>query len=165
MSIKYSINKIILNRDLIANKEIKRIISSLADKSILTAKGGFLIKSTVIGSVIHLAVIPYQIDGERTYHYNMIMPENAEYILTGFINSNLSLTLIIDNKKYKELNRVQKKEFLIQYVLLSKFLIENGFNKNFSLDVITLQVINNLTEKKNYMNNIFDLANLSVEAV
>jgi len=139
--------KIILNRQPVSDSEIKKIITSLSDPAVIQTKGGFLLKSYLDGTTLYLEILPYMINGERTYHYNMHLPESAEFGLSGFINSNKSITLlpIVSGDFAKEgFTEKQKKGFLNQIIQLCHYCIKWGFDDNFAVDFVTGQILTQL---------------------
>jgi hypothetical protein len=125
----------------------KTIITSLSDQAVLQARGGFLVKTGHLDGTQYLELLPYVLEGERTYHYTMHLPDVVQYGLSGFINTNRTLTLIpIVTESYLQegLSSEQKLQFREQYRLFSLVLVDHGFNSIFSLDTVTIQVLDQI---------------------
>lgn len=135
------LTKILLNKEEKSPRELKSIISALSDRDILIAKSGFLFNSSINGNGLCLGVLPYFIDGERTHHYDIELPESGKCILLGFINSNAALTLLFKPEKDTYDNGAflpgMADVFRDNYIRLARFLIENGFFADFELDLVT----------------------------
>ncbi len=150
-----------LNRDMLPVNELREILTAVADPKVLAVKGGFLIKLALQGQVLDLALLPYQIDGQRTYHYNMILPEECACILTGFINTNRSITMMIDQPHDKTsrqpLSVEQRKAYLQSFLDFADLFIRHGFDPGFELDLITNQILQKLSGRPDELATLGDL--------
>lgn len=134
------IRKIILNNKKKTARGLKPIISALSDQDTLVEKSGYLFNSSINGNCLCIGILPYFIDGERTHHYDIELPEDGKCMLRGFINSNAMLTILFIPEKdtYDGAFLSGMKElFCDNYVRLARFLIENGFPEDFELDLVT----------------------------
>ena len=133
------ITDIIVNGTSTSPREIKKIISAISDDNTLQKKGGYLFMVSISGDCCTLGIQPYQIGGERKYHYEMEMPKD-DFMLTGFVNTNRSLTLLfkLTPEKYKQgLSVEEKKSFREVFIRFARFLLEYKFPENFEIDVVT----------------------------
>jgi len=134
------ISRVILNKQKKKPGELKSIIAALSDRDMLVEKSGYLFNSSINGNCLCLGILPYFIDGERTYHYDIELPEIGKCILLGFINSNEALTLLFKPEKNTYTDSFlpgMAELFRDNYVRLARFLIENGFPADFQLDLVT----------------------------
>ena len=137
------IKKIIINGNPAKPCEVRKIISSISDKNILIEKGGYLFTVLISGDCCNLGILPYQIDGTRKYHFELDMPAD-ELILTGFINTNNSITLLfkLTPEKYKRgLSPKEKSAFKEAFYRFFCFLLEYGFPGNFEIDTVTQDLL------------------------
>ncbi|MCG8571463.1 MAG: hypothetical protein MJB14_15115, partial [Spirochaetes bacterium] len=133
--------KITLNGKSSSEKEMKKIIPVLSNPAILTEKGGYLFKAIIHSDHIFLGLVPYMINNQRMNHYDLVIPDDP-YRLTGFINSNCSLTIIMEvSAEYNKigLTELQKYHFARSYIEFCEFLIHFGFNPDFELNIVTEQ--------------------------
>ena len=157
-----NITNIIVNGTPTSPRKIKKNISAMSDEDILQEKGGYLFMVSISEDCCTLGIQPYQIDGERKYHYELEMPED-EFMLTGFINTNRSLTLLfkLTPEKYKQgLSVEEKKSFREVFIRFGRFLMEYDFPGNFEIDLVTksLLVSADIIEKEPL--TVKELANL-----
>ena len=95
------INRIFLNKKEKNARELKSIIAALSNHDILIEKSGFLFNSSINEDCLCIGILPYFINGERTHHYDIELPENGKCMLRGFINSNAMLAIIfVPEKKH-----------------------------------------------------------------
>ena len=135
------ITKVILNKEEKKFRELKSIISALSDRDMLVEKSGYLFNSSINDNCLCLGVLPYFINGERTHHYDIALPEKGKCMLLGFINSNAMLAILFQPEK----DTYDKGGFLPgmaelfrdNYIRLARFFIENGFSPDFELDLVT----------------------------
>ena len=135
------ISRIFLNKKEKSTVELKSIISALSDRDMLIEKSGYLFNSSIKGNCLCIGILPYFINGERTHHYDIELPENGKCMLRGFINSNAMLAIIFKPEKDTYANGDflpgMADIFRDNYVRLARFFIENGFSADFELDLVT----------------------------
>ena len=152
-----TMNRIYINNKKANLNTIKAMIEAISNKTILTEKGGFLLKVTVLADQIYIGIIPNFINGERTYHYDIEIGVENEFTLIGAINNQQIFTLLfkpinpILSGKAKELYYTAYKEF-------ADFLFTNGYKNIGELDWITQKI---LTESEVCSNNIKTLKELA----
>jgi len=147
------IKNIVLNDEEKSSKDIKAIISSLSDYKILILKSGFIFNASILENSLYMGILPYFIEGERTYHYDIHLPLEGKSLLYGFINSNKTLDLL-----FKPNSETYNGYFLPgiadifrdNYIRLARFLIKNGFGRHVAFDVGT----QNLFEETKLFANI-----------
>ena len=138
-----NITNIIINGAKSSPKETEKIILAMSNDNILQEKGGYLFIVSISGDCCTLGIQPYHINGERKYHYEIEMPED-EFMLTGFINSNRSLTLLfkVTPEKYKQgLSTEEKASFSEVFIRFARFLMEYSFPENFEIDLVTKSLL------------------------
>ncbi len=135
------ITKIFLNKEEKASRKLKSIMSAMSNRDILIEKSGYLFNSSINGNCLCIGILPYFINGERTHHYDIELPENGKCMLRGFINSNAMLAIIFKPEKDTYDNEGflpgMADIFCDNYVRLARFFIENGFPGEFELDLVT----------------------------
>ncbi|MCK4983827.1 MAG: hypothetical protein KAS17_12935 [Victivallaceae bacterium] len=134
------ITSILLNKEEKNPGELKSIMTAMSDRDILIQKSGFLFNSSINGNCLCIGILPYFINGERTHHYDIELPESGKCILLGFINSNALLTILFkpESDTYKDGFLPGMADiFRDNYVRLARFFIENGFSADFELDLVT----------------------------
>ncbi len=141
---EYAAYSFFLNGEKVPTEELCRAISSISDRTTIIEKGGFLFKASFFCDEIHFGILPYVVGGERMWHYNIIMKREDAYRITGFINSNYTITVIPDiagKNIAKNFSAEMKSEFSRRMRLLADILIRFGFDPNFKVDAITLGVL------------------------
>ena len=139
MKVKYTV---LLNNDQLPVHEVKKIFKSVQNKRILNAKGGFLFKSSITGSTLHLGILPVLIEGERTHHYDIKLDFQDEYNFTGFFNVDGSLGILFTPPGKKDVITDNFKKGLKEaYYITAEAFIEYGFSKKMELDWISRKMI------------------------
>ena len=160
------ITDIIINGKASNPSATKKIISAISDSNILQKKGGYLFMMSISGDCCNLGIQPYQIDGERKYHYEIEMPEDA-FMLTGFINSNRSLTLLfkLTPEKYKAgLSQEEKNAYREVFIKFARFLLEHGFPEDFEIDLVTNSLLTSAGIIDNGPQTVEELSALTLQA-
>ncbi len=123
---------------------LRALIASLCDPPTIREKGGFLFKVSLPEAAVHLGVLPYFIGTERCYHYHIILPGKDPFRLTGFINSNLSMTLLVDadNRSARErLTDEDRRAYVERFRRFAEFLVGQGFDPDFAIDQVTIHML------------------------
>jgi hypothetical protein len=157
-----NIQEIVTNGKRASEEELRTLVSALSDRNIITEKGGFIFKSRIDGEKFNFGVLPYVIEGERTHHYDIDIG-GSKFNLIGFINSNLSMTILIklDFEDCKKgLSEEDKKLFVRQYSALAEFLLKYGFPTNFKLDQISGDLLVEAGLAKNNVDRVADLSKI-----
>ncbi len=146
------ITNIIINGKATEARQLKKIMSAIGNDKILIEKGGYIFMVLINENCCNLGIQPYQINGERKFHYELNMPEDNR-LMTGFINTNHSVTLLI--KATAELcdnglSQDQKEYFYEAYVKFARFLMAYGFPSHFEIDMLT----GSLLKETGIMNNV-----------
>lgn len=140
------IKKVILNKKKTSAKGLKQVVYALSSKTILAEKGGFLFKVFIENDELHFGIVPYFINGHRTHHYEVQVVDN-KYTLSGFINSNESISLLIKltPEEFKNgLTQEDKMIFYETYQRFALFLVEHGYPENTELDKVSQLLLNEL---------------------
>ncbi len=156
------IKKINLNFKDISMKEFKKIVKSISNPKILTEKGGYLLQAIIENEILYLALQPSYINGQRTYHYDMVLPVESKISYSGGINidETFSFMLIIDREIFlKGIGETIKQKLRANYVKVAKLLIINGFPDSFALDWGTKNIIEELSLFSKEIITLADLAN------
>lgn len=115
-------------------------IKALNDERIITEKGGFLFKVLAAGDRLILGVTPYFIDSRRTYHYDTQLPGEDEFTLIGSVTPN-GIFEILFKPLSMELSPEDIRKYADTYVMLARFLLENGYSGPGRLDPVTVSMI------------------------
>lgn len=138
----YKIDTIILNESKISSKEFRKVVVAICDKTVLVEKGGFLFSALIRDNTLYMGILPYFIEGQRAYHYNIKLP-TEKHILIGFINSNATIDI------YFKLSSEEMKDgiteelldyFRKSYKTFCSILIEHGFSEDFPFGPSTISV-------------------------
>ncbi len=154
------IQNVILNEKKTDKNTLKQIIPALSNPTILNEKGGYIFKTLVLEDTLYLGLLPYLIDGKRTYHFNIKMPQE-EFVLIGFINSNGSIELLFKMKpeQYKAgLSLEEIKYYRKSYIKFARCLLEFKFNEEVKLDAVTRQALTEIKIFTEVPRNIKGLA-------
>lgn len=137
------ISRVLLNKAKKSPRELKSIIPALSNRDILIEKSGYLFNSSISGNCLCIGILPYFIEGQRTYHYDIELPEQGKCVLRGFINSNATVALLFepDSDTYDGAFLPGVADiFRDNYVRLARFLLENGFSEDFEFDFGTKSI-------------------------
>jgi hypothetical protein len=69
-------------------------LSGMVAPAVVTRAGGLLFKAGSEPGALQLLVRPWFVDGQRTYHYDMILPDAADPTLAGDLTSSGRLALL-----------------------------------------------------------------------
>jgi hypothetical protein len=130
---------VIFNGKAVSQDKLRTIVASLSDRNVLTEKGGFIFKSRLDDATLRLGVLPWFVDGARTYHYNIDIGE-SKFNLVGLINANYSITILFkpDREDHaKGLDDDDREMYLRQYAGLAGLLVSAGFPPDFPLDPLS----------------------------
>ncbi len=135
---------IILNGEKASAKELENVATSLCNREVIREKGGFLFKFSCVDSTACLGVLPFFIGTDRMHHYDIRLPLKDPHRLTGFINSDCTLTILFNVDK-KTLENGFSPEAVEQYTRryrdFAALLLTHGFDPFFPLDSLTLETL------------------------
>ncbi|MBI9105702.1 MAG: hypothetical protein JEZ04_03100 [Spirochaetales bacterium] len=134
------LKKLYLNGKKAGGKSSRELISALNNRKIRTEKGGYLFKAGSDHKNLYLAVIPCIIDGERTHHYDIVLPESIEYFLTGSITPEGVFTILFIPKQ-KPLSREMKRSYHSAYIDLALGLLCRGLDEPGELDGVSRMML------------------------
>ena len=152
---------VILNDSKKKPAELKKIISAMSTHNILIEKSGFIFNSSIIDNTLYIGILPYFIEGQRTRHYDIELPEQSKCLLYGFVNSNETLDLMFKPDKSTYLGEFlpdMAELFSNTYIRLARFLIENGFAEHFCFDFGTENIFGEIKLFNPIPETILDLA-------
>lgn len=152
-------NRIYINSKKANRNKIKALIEAISNKTILTEKGGFLLKVTVLADQIYIGIIPNYINGERTFHYDIEIGVENEFTLIGAVNHQQVFTLL-----FKPVNPIlpdkAKEQYYTAYKKFADFLFSNGYNNIGELDWITQKILTESNVSNNSIKTLKELATL-----
>ena len=154
------IDKIVLNELETSTDEFRSVVSALCNKTVLVEKGGFLFSALIKENTLYIGILPYFIEGERAYHYNINLPEE-KHILIGFINSNASIDIYFKLTKEEMENGIDEElltYFRQSYISFCKILIEHGFEEDLPFGPLTINVFKETALFPNIPKNIKQVA-------
>ena len=137
------ITEIVINKKVAAPKKVRKMITAMGDHEVIAAKGGYIFNVSFQASTISLGILPYFINGQRTRHYDLEMPEDY-FKLFGFINSNSSIDLMfkVSRADYKAgLNDAIKQQFAANCIDFATFLVEYGFPQDCLVNQVTVALL------------------------
>ena len=138
------LTRILLNEKEKSAKDLKTVITTLSDHDMLIIKSGYLFNSSISDNCLCLGLLPYFIDGQRTYHYDIDLSVKGKCILFGFINPNETISLLFKPRKdtYNGTFLPGIADiFSDNYIRFARFLVENGFSGSFELDFSTKNLL------------------------
>lgn len=118
----------------------RSFIEALNDERIITENGGFLFKALTAGDRLVLGVTPYIIDGARTYHYDTQLPGEDEFTLIGSVTPSGTFEILFKPLS-KKLSPEDIRKYSCTYVMLARFLLENGYSGQGRLDTVTISLL------------------------
>jgi hypothetical protein len=119
---------------------IKSMIKGLNDKKVRTEKGGYLFKASSDETTLSLGILPEFNQGDRNYHYNIELPENPEYFLTGSLNPDGVFSILFIPKE-KELSSDSINAYRKIYKVLAENLLALGLNGPGELNMVTTMLV------------------------
>ena len=135
-------HKIHLNREILNQKEIKKIFKSIQNKKILKQKGGYLFNSSIRDSDFYIGIIPVLIEGERSHHYDIKLEYEDLYKLTGFFNVDGTIGMLFTpSDKNGIINSEFKKRLRNCYIKTAGLLVQYGFPEQTGFDWITQKIL------------------------
>ncbi|MEA2012344.1 MAG: hypothetical protein U9O87_04560 [Verrucomicrobiota bacterium] len=153
--------KIILNGEIKSSEETRSIISALSTREILIRNGGFIFNFSLKDTTLSFTVLPFFINRQRTHHYDIHLSEAGKCILYGFVNSNKTVTILFKSTSTSYVNGFlpgMAELFRKNYVILAIFMIKNGFQKTYPLDIVTKNLLEESKLFKNIPSTIQQLA-------
>ncbi|MDA3958316.1 hypothetical protein [Oceanispirochaeta sp.] len=127
---------IILNGQKASPSLIKTMMDGLNNKKIRTEKGGYLFKLAVDEKNLYFSILPEFNQGDRNYHYNITLPGNPSYFLTGSLNPEGIFTILFIPKE-KVLPEADKEEYINIYLQSARGLLEKGLEEPGELDFVS----------------------------
>lgn len=164
---KSDVKELVLNGESMDPSTLSTMISALCDPRILAEKGGYVFTLFLEGNRFHLGLTPSIINGERQYHYDLIVAENPGS-LTGFINPDGSVELIVKLPKGTTPTKLSNSEltrFHETYVRFARFLVERGFPPDVTLNPCSRMVLEELKLFASPIETMGDLAKQDLNAV
>jgi len=119
---------------------VKQFIIALNDERIIAEKGGFLFKVLATGDRLILNILPCFIDCRRTYHYETLLQGENEFTLIGSITPGGSFEILF-RPLSMELSPEDVRRYSDSYVILARFLLENGYSGQGSLGSVTVDIL------------------------
>lgn len=119
---------------------LKSMIKGLNDKKIRTEKGGYLFKASVSESTLFLAILPEFNQGDRNYHYNIELPDDPEFFLTGSLNPEGEFSILFIPKE-KELSSSSITAYRNIYLAFAENLLALGLKEPGKLNMVTTMIL------------------------
>lgn len=119
---------------------MKSMIKGLNDKKIRTEKGGYLFKASLSESTLFLGILPEFNQGDRNYHYNIELPDNPEFFLTGSLNPDGEFSILFIPKE-KELSSSSINAYRTIYLAFAENLLALGLKEPGSLNMVTTMLL------------------------
>ena len=119
---------------------IRPWVNALNDPRIVTEKAGFLFKALLYNDHIELAAQPCLINGERLYHYNLLLSTDDPCILIGDVNAAGIFTVLFKPNK-GGLTDDQKKRCRNGLKTLAELLLLQGYKGEGLLCDVTRMVL------------------------
>lgn len=129
-----------LNGEKAGRRLVKSMIKGLNDKAVRTAKGGFLFKASADEKTLYLGILPEFNQGERNYHYNINLPGDPEYFLTGSLNPEGVFSILFVPRE-KELSEESREAYRNLYKCFAETLLNLGLNRPGELNMVTTMLL------------------------
>lgn len=134
--------KIYLNREHTTPKEMKRVLKSIQNNRILKEKGGFLFQSSLNDSELHIGIVPFFIDGERTRHYDIELDYADKFQLSGFFNADGTIGMLFKPPENKQdMDSEYKCKIKKCYINTVALLSSCGLSLSMEFDWITKKIM------------------------
>jgi hypothetical protein len=137
---KQIITECVVNGKATAFKKVRKMITAMGDHRIIAEKGGYIFSASLQKPTLILGILPYFINGHRTRHYDIDMPEDR-YMLVGFVNANGTLDLMfkVSRAEYKAgLSKATKQKFAEKCISFAAFIIDHGFPEDCTINQVTV---------------------------
>jgi hypothetical protein len=115
-------------------------IRALNDAALITEKGGFIFKALIDSRRLVLGVTPCFIDGRRTYHFDTKLPGEDEFTLIGSVTPG-GVFEILFKPASLEISTDSARKYADSYIMLARFLLENGYSGMGKLDQVTVGML------------------------
>ena len=140
------VNNICLNGEQTSARKMEHVVAAICDPDILVEKGGFIFSVQIAPPNVRLGLVPYQIAGERQYHYHLELPEN-DCTLTGFFGANGRVEILIKiptSHPGGPFTPPQVARYRTAYIDFAQFLLAHGFLPNTRLEETTRMMLTEL---------------------
>lgn len=118
----------------------KSMIKGLNNKKIRTEKGGYLFKAASDETTLYLGILPEFNQGDRNYHYNIELPGNPDFFLTGSLNPDGVFTILFIPKE-KKLSSSSIAAYRNIYLTFADNLLSLGLKEPGELDMVTKMLL------------------------
>jgi hypothetical protein len=78
----------------LSSQKNPQIMQSLNDKTILQQRGGFLLRMSTDKKKICLGILPGNIHGQRSQHYDISLPEDQPMVYSGMMDAQGCLSML-----------------------------------------------------------------------
>jgi hypothetical protein len=137
------INKVTLNGNAGGYSVAQDWICALNDERIVREKAGFLFKASLCEDHWMLAVAPCLINGERSYHYNMLLEQENQFTLIGSVDAQGAFTILFKPESRESVER-SAAVYIGVFRQFAKFLGDTGYTGRGALDEVTQRVLKQL---------------------
>ncbi|MBT3279332.1 MAG: hypothetical protein HN909_09035 [Phycisphaerales bacterium] len=133
------INTVTLNGKRGKPKLVKPFVHAVNTDAIRVEKAGFLFKAALDDDHLALGVTPYFIAGQRTWHYDLVMPDEIRFCLLGSINADGHFTILFEPGEH--FTPEAKSTYAECYIRFAQFLFAWGLEGDGPFDEITVQFL------------------------
>jgi len=111
-------------------------MNALVDPALLCGKGGYLFKASFAGPEVFVAVAPYVINGQRSYHHAMRVAHEDALTLIGAVDANGTFSLFFrpGGRDLSEAYREACREVCGRF---ARLLLAAGYRGRGTLDDVT----------------------------
>ncbi|MBN1524049.1 MAG: hypothetical protein JW904_06195 [Spirochaetales bacterium] len=133
-------SSIFINKKQAEEAIIREMIMAFNSDESLTLTGGFLFQSTTHNHELHIGCLPWYLNNERVYHYDIPMKYTDRFTLFGSIIKggivNILFKPVSPRLSVQDISRYQN-----NIVAFAEFLISNGFTNSGILDEVTQSML------------------------
>jgi len=136
MNARHAITSVTMNDVVGALDQLAGWMNALGDPELLCEKGGYLFKASFSGPEVFVAVAPYVINGQRSYHHAMRLAHEDALTLIGSVDANGAFSFFFrpDSPDLTAAYRQACREVCGRF---ARLLLDAGYRGRGTLDDIT----------------------------
>jgi hypothetical protein len=143
-----------LNGDALPRRKACKRMRGLLNRPAIAAAGGVLVKAALCGQQLHLHLQPNFIDGQRTYHFDMPLPEVSGPAIRGDIRAGGSLAMLFGPEAFQADPAAMAEACRV----LAAVLVEGGLDGRWRLEPICRQALEEIEAYRTAPTTIGEMA-------
>ncbi|MBN1256621.1 MAG: hypothetical protein JXA52_02815 [Planctomycetes bacterium] len=162
------ITKITLNDEFVEPREVSEILSAVSDQKIILEKGGYVFKASIVDTHLYLGLRPCFLGDRKIYHYDLTLPVDSLFTLSGNFNSNGTITMLFELAK-RHVDKLSRKELESKICAcaleLARFFIGNGIPGGMALDTASQLFLEHSNLFDSIPQTLAELAEAKIEII